>query len=511
MASPGIDSSSVIYTEDGTPVDFAGDSVNLSVVKDKLTSIIDPVSGAIKTVPTANNNILQGMTSLECVVNNEGTLNKYLTHPKVVSESSCDSNTIRNIESGNKLIQIFKASHTNFDRVDFALNYATGTNVYIIDDFDSYTTEDEIEAVWVSTDENQINVDTVVNTVTNSKVLKMTVYNNGELDYVTKTYSTPQDFSAYTDVSFDWTQTVIQIYSQFTMQWIDSYGEVLEHPINILANNLWETNTYNISAFTPASGGTFDPSSVSKVRFYCETADRVCEIHVDNLMFSAPAASHENIGFELYGFDGEGEPTSSHTLADFTLLNSDHDEVLLEKRIDTPSSDMYTFHYERGVHTSESALTIGNYYAMVLTGINNDTIQTAAYNNTEESIQPYSSGKLFKVLSGQTTFIEDAFTSLMFTIQVIVPVYVSGLSFASNAPAGNSFLRIGKSNNGKFTNLIMDRLVIYNGEYGMLPITPTLFMETDYIVYIMKHDAYSDITRFNINIYFTYAPLSIWG
>jgi len=373
----------------------------------------------------------------------KGQLNKLKVRPNILNEHVESSRELMStITSSNIVGQVFKASQDNINGILLTLESAAGSD---IDNFESYVTDGDLQAVWVESGTGPATIET---TIINEGLQSMKMPGETNGDTWIKTISS-SDFTNFT-FSFPWYQD--KEYNKMKFEFILSDGvAILSFPLTITQHNQWTQFEVDINAMTDS--GVTDKTAITSVGFRVLDREGGFSAYVDNMVATPQPGSIQvklwDCGDTLpvadgASFDLTNDATQNTELGDLGIGGTLASEINLYLR-----GGQRLYHLEdfiTGVaseHPSNNTLTVGNYYALTLHYV--DTNVSVYGPDTTYSINYYQNGYAFYTSAEGVDITKiagaagsGAYSDLMFGIFSVQDIYLLGYHLHFNAEAGGA-------------------------------------------------------------------------
>lgn len=300
-----------------------------------------------------------------------------------------NADTVATLSNGDETIQVFRCSAMDIHDVFVPLLSVPASGA-TIDSFESYANTSALQAVWVPTGSN---ISPARSTTAQEGSLSMSLQCRASSvgQYVRRTYSTNQDWSAYNRISLQHMSSSVQTGSTLRVRIGDAQGNWKYYPVLGAANTLWHLHYINLADFT-AEAAPVDMANVKYMDILIYAASNTSTEYLDIIQLSIDPSEISG-ELRVYSF-GATAPSGGETIP--SSMSFDDQEGFLT--FTAPTQKQFARMKFRIGHVgfSEEALTVGNYYGI---GIKNVTAGTTlkVYGTTQE--QAYVSGKTFLVSS----------------------------------------------------------------------------------------------------------------
>ena len=336
--------------------------------------------------------------------------------------------TLSDTDTEDGFLQIFRASADNVNTIYFACKGEEAAFVDTLVDAFDYPNEAGFDAVWVSSNSTNWNVRRDTYPIySGTACMRLDVNNSSALNAtVTKTYSSYQDWSTNTTLSFR--VYCDELTGKIQLRIRDNVGNVMTQNITFPARNVWYLNE---ARFEEMSGySSMDMSNISEIEFLCQDTNSNPQYYIDDMhLNNSNYIVSIDLDIELYDFGSNSSPTTigtPMTLDDGTT--SANVQVNQQSRIHT--IDLY-----KGVYNNNN-LTIGNYYGIYIKRPTTGTVHLLG-KSTE---QLYSSGICGTVESSSITSLSNK--SLGFTVFSEIPGIVRKIIVKPNNQSVGSYIYI---------------------------------------------------------------------
>ena len=282
------------------------------------------------------------------------------------------------------VLQVFRASQDNIHSIKLAISAEAGAPL-LLDDFE-YADSQAAQAVYVSTDPAKTKV-SVSSTIfqSGSKSLHIAVdRRRSRGDQVRSTFSTPQDWSNYEGLQFDWRAALAGSDLIWTLVLSDGVSEAF---IQFSAQRPYqfESRTFPFEAFSNIA--LLDMTHITFMYLSLDRTIANANCYFDAMYLYGNEDNGTNTtALELYHFGGNPVPTTLGTPLIQDDGGTEHiaEPPTLKSVIEVPS--------RYGSHRLASEMVIGDYYGFLVKRPPVGSI--SLWGNNEQS---YNSGKVYRV------------------------------------------------------------------------------------------------------------------
>jgi len=362
----------------------------------------------------------------------KGQLNKAHIYPKIYNEHCESSREIQGVvSSGNHVGQIFRASRDNISQLGITLESAAGS---VVDDFEGYATDAELQAIWVASG----NLATLETVIVKEGTQSMAIPGNVLFD----TWAAGTIVQDYTGYSGNLNAYFTEEFSRFKVSlYIGDGVNTKSFQLIQSGKDRWQKFTISEVAMIEDGGGTTDVSAITQIGFRIDDKGIGDVVYIDRI-FSTPPPGE--VGIELWDM-GTTLPTDGVTSIDdgtqYTQIGSTSVGVsqfdlrlLGGKRLYNMSN------FTAGINKNEPSnelLNEGNYYAIVLNYIDTDI---SVYGpDTSFSTNYYTSGYAFTAPDDATGITAiGQYSDLMFHVFSTQEVYLYEVQWRFDTDPGEN-------------------------------------------------------------------------
>jgi len=401
------------------------------------------------------------MTAQERAYNvTKGALNKLKIRPQIVNEHCESSREIQGTVTPTNIVgQIVRVSQDNLNGGYATLESAAGV---LVDDFEEYTDDADLQAVWVANSARLAVLNTGISETGNS--MEMLGSTNGDEWMLLLPGSV--DMTGFTG-SFNFRQNKEYNKLKFQVFIEDGSGNTKSSSIAMNLKDQWEHFDINIDAMVDDGAATVITDIVG-IGFRTEDQDGNDKVgFVDNIIYTPVPGS---VLFRMYDM-GVDKPISGVTTVDDGVQVGTAGTVLSligGKRL------YFLDNLEIGDAPEDPAnvlLNVGNYYIVTIEYI--DT-EVAVYGpDTSFGIDYYESGYAFTIPDTSTAIDEiGEFSNLMFAFFSTGDVWLTQSTARADAQPGIDalFHAFIEDKNMDFTDVIINR-GIQPGASGVIDLT----------------------------------------
>ena len=335
-----------------------------------------------------------------------------------------DNDKIYTIDAAGSVdgfIQVFQASTNNIHNIRASLSGQVEPDV-VIDDFESYSTDAELQAVYVSSDP----VNTIVTLDTSAPFAGLQCMavsmsrNKGIGDMLTMTFPSAQNWSAKEAIQFMFKSPLTGASNQWRIN-ISDGTNVAYIDFNALVANTWEERNLAFSAFTNIS--LVDLTSITSASMEIMSLASTAMCYFDNWSLVG-GASNSMVEVRLYDFGTTQAPTVLGS-----LLPQDNDAWSVPLELPT-SKQVILAGVNFGSHELEAFLVPGNFYGIYITKPDVGTV--SFYGSAEQQYMP---GKCYSDSAGTLTEVPG---TLGFMMMSATEARLSALELVTDADPGHS-------------------------------------------------------------------------
>lgn len=432
-----------------------------------------------------------------------------LWQPSVLTENhlTVSNDVIGTVDGSTPLVgQVFKASADNVQEIALKLS-ASAPNPATLEDFESYANDAAIQAAWVSSDATytQVSLDTGV-FYAGSKAMKIRLDKNPRAlnDKVTRTFSTNQNWSGLNTLNLAFRQEDTGKI-QLRYRIIDENGHSISVLIPMVAtDNTWKTYSFSLDNFTQ-DGGTYpNLAAVRKHEFEIVLNNNGGwkNVWIDHLVLEQDAGT---LSLKLYDFGSNAEPASLSSGTPVTFDDGSTAKTV-EGILNNPTT--IRIDAEKGLF-GNTKLTIGNYYAIVLTDLAVSGASVKVHGKTSGG---YTSGKALTSTDGSVLTYEST-GRCFFGVRSVPSSYVlRNLRVDLNEQGGDSLLAFSvvnvtteKANNQLNANMRFFNRTTATLDFDQSPSKQVI--DNNHALRISWSDRGSQATEINVSAQIVNAPI----
>jgi len=440
----------------------------------------------------------------------KGGINSFRLRPEIINEHAESSRDVKGIVTPtNSMGQIFRASQDNINSIYLTLS---SSQTAPIDDFESYNSDAEIQAVWVeSVSYRKATLETTLVKDGNNAIAMP-----GDTTGASWTHSFgPTDFTGYTG-SFDAQFT--KEYSSFKVSVFIGDGTNTKSA-DLVFNSVdtWIHFDIDESAMTEDGAGTTNTSIITKIGFKITDRDGGEFIYLDNLE-ATPLGG--DVGVTLWNM-GDTLPTDGVTSLDdgtqYTQIGDITDTTPVSQYEFSLSGGkrLYHLHYfATGVALEipgNELLIPGNYYALVINYVDTPVNVYGANFNTDY----YKSGYAFFTPDTSTPITQvGLIDDLMFSIFSTQDVYLTkSVAIANSLPGEDANYMSSVEDYNMTTTDIVITHGVHIGQQGEVSFTdrPIFLPKGGKFNLDYNDDATDDVTKIVFGMRYLYEPPVVWG
>lgn len=439
-----------------------------------------------------------------------GQLVKMRLRPQILNEHVESSRTVQGtVSSGNIVGQVFRASHDNINSIYLTLESA---DVTIIDNFESYTSSAQLQAVWISTGA-LATLDTLIYKDGLQSMRLPTATVGVER---TKTFAAT-DMTDFTG-TFHWYQTDDYSVQQVRV-FIGDGTNTKSAPITSAAINTWQKISIDINAMTEDGGGTTNDAAITKIGFRTSVKKPGSYAYVDNLI-STPLPG--TVQLKLWDM-GDTLPESGVASLEDGVQYTTLGDIASE----SPSASynisliggksIYHLHgFTAGVANeipSNNALTPGNYYALTLHYV--DTNIQVYGPDPSYTTKYYTNGYAFTTVAEVAPLTQiGIYSDIMFGIFSTQDAYIVASRAEANAEPGDraTYYSFVEDSDMKITD-VLNTHGVYPPQSNMVDLVyrPTFLPKGGKFELYYKDDYTDTVTLIIFGIQFIYIEEPVNG
>ena len=320
--------------------------------------------------------------------------------------------TINSEDTDQGIIQVFQAKDINnisgFKFLAQASHNATEQRI-LLDAFE-YTTNDEITAVWKSSNTENSHDDGIVittnwwNEYDGLYCLEASVWAHAEGNYFEMDI-TEGDWETVSEINFNWMSSKDDSDYRWELQVIDNQNQ--QAKIEFSADDKWEWDEFSFKRELFSNTEIIDWSNIVKLRFYCKEVDSYFDSYMDNLYIIKNTKNTKvrtKVSLIHFGTD----PDFS-TLGDKKTLdnNFDYEDVVL----DITSKRINSCNLQYGATNNNWKLVKDDYYGIMIHKPEEGNINIYGSNT-----QTFTDGNLYDVAdSGDLTALNKSLSFMICT------------------------------------------------------------------------------------------------
>ena len=381
----------------------------------------------------------------------KGQLTKIGAYPRIGNEHAESSREAQAVVNATTIVgQVFRASRDNITALMLTLESAAGVPV---DDFNSYVTDLDLQAVWTATGE--LATLNTINYVSSPNSMSIPTTTNGDSWEIV---AAPTDYTDYTGqfdcyFSHDVAAQEIAIYLK------DNIGNTKSLTISQAAANVWQQFTVNENAMVEDGAWTTDTTQIVGIGYRIITKRIGGTVLIDDLYSIEPAG---DIDIRLHDM-GTTQPVSGVTSIDsgtpYTKIGvalSASYRLNLEGGKRLYHIEDFMCGQDKSIPTNE-LININNYYIIELVYV--DTDVTVYGPETGFTYDYYASGYAFTTPNEATAITAiGQYSDLMFGIMSAQDIYILTAAWKfNNSPNGNSQIAVFLEDvNMRVTDVIID-------------------------------------------------------
>jgi hypothetical protein len=450
------------------------------------------------------------LTSNASTVNiTKGNLNRIAFYPRILNEHVESSREVQGtVTSTNIVGQIFRASKDNISALMLTLGSAGGV---VIDDFESYTNNAELQVAWVATNTLATLEQTTVFSGAKAMSLPTTVLG----DQWSST-ALPQDYTGYTG-TFDayFSHGVAQ--QQISVFIKDSAGNRRVFPITQDGPDVWCNCEVNEAAMTedPANSLPTDITDIVTIGYEVIVKKIGGTAIIDNLGSAPPPGEIE---IKLWDM-GEAKPVTAVTSID---SGSQYPQIgLAEANSFTLQlqGGVRIYHMEdfyagvKKIEPDNVPIITGNYYLLELKYLDTDVDVYGPDPSFE--IDFYNSGYSFTAPDEASAISAiGQYSNIMFGIMSTQDIFFTEIRWRFDfEPNGDSSIIVFlESVEMKITDIVVDHEDSPEQEFSKDVSTRPMFLEDGGKLEFYYNDDYSDsVSKVNGEVAFLYIPPTVYG
>lgn len=407
-------------------------------------------------------------------ISNPGTINTIDTYVSYYGENSIVADSLIHTNTPTEsILQIVRLSHDNVTGGTFILSLPSSSVSTVVDDFESGVSD------WNSSSP-EILVSQSTTSSEGNYSMGLQTSRNAKNTYVNRHYSTPQDWSGYSVINFDYRAS--NTYIRWALEISDGTNTLRSNNFSTNSANTWKSKSIQISSMTEQGSGITDLSAITDIRFVC-TRDGYSWSYDNNFFdnLRVEAYSDTTFNFSFYDFGTTAEPTS---LSQGSLVQLDNGDTSLS--VEVTQSDRHR-KIIRGTIGINNPLTKGNYYGILITG-------TGVGVWGDNSNQSYVSGKTYTVDSSDNLSV-IANKSMAFKLDFAPDdLYLTKTILAVDKDPQLTTFTLGKKTNNDLSSLLMgDFLPLLKGNVTFNPDKYLKISRGDIMVLQADHDINSSL------------------
>jgi hypothetical protein len=440
----------------------------------------------------------------------KGQLNKLKIRPQILNEHAESSREVQSIVTAtNEVGQIFKASQDNINTMYSTLESAEFS---IIDNFESYATDNALQLVWEPSNNLNTIDTTIVKTGLQSMRIPLTTNNDTFIRTIAST-----DYTNFNG-AFDFRQSISYPTGQVSI-FIGDGINTKSRLLNINVANNWTHFEINEEAMTEDQVGLTDITAITKIGFLVVNKSIGQYANIDNLITSPPPG---NLGIELWDMGSvlpESGVTSLNDGTQYVQIGDISSVVPVSQYVLPLLGGKRLYHLDEfkcGIALeipSNELLIPNNYYAIVFKYV--DTNVNVYGPDSSLGVNYYESGYAFNTTDNTTAINAiGEFNDLAFSIFSTQDVYIfESRAVANSEPNGlATYAAFIEDSNMKITDVINT-----HGSYipiiGIINLNQRpMFMEKGGNFELYYNDDFSDgVSKIVFGVRYYYVPPNVNG